>query len=144
MLSGEKLSKIMKKQNHKNKHSLLFIVKEVALTSLAIFSVVMLIFEIVRPLTEEQHKLLVHIDFAIACIFLLDFSIELLVTKNRKAYLRRNWFLLPASIPLTYNITEALRGLRALRLIRIVRAGEHLDFELINIRNDKKSIKRKK
>jgi voltage-gated potassium channel len=133
----------MKKKIRKNSHSRFFIIKEVALTSLAIFSVLMLIFEIIKPLTEEQQKLLISIDFTIACIFLLDFFIELLVAKNRKAYLRRNWFLPLASIPLTYNITEALRGLRALRLIRIVRAGEHLDFEFINARANKPSRSRK-
>ena len=128
----------MKKRNHKTKQTRWFLAKELIFAFLAITSIILVILEFTNTLNESQHRRLVEVDFVIACVFLLDFLIELIMSKNRKKYLRHNWFLLPASIPLTYKITEALRGLRALRLIRIVRAGEHLDYGLTNSKNSGK------
>lgn len=120
----------MKKRKRKIKLPGWFLAKEIVFSFLAIASIVLVILEFTSSLSEFQHKRMVQVDFVIACVFLLDFLLELITTKNRKKYLRHNWFLLPASIPLTYSMTEALRGLRALRLIRILRAGEHLDYGL--------------
>lgn len=119
----------MKKQHHKNKYHRLFLLKEIIFTFLAVASVALVIFDFIKTPTATEYKIIDQVDLVIAYIFLLDFCIELLVVSNRREYLRHNWYLLLAAIPLTDNITEALRGLRALRLIRIVRAGEHLDYD---------------
>ncbi len=108
----------------------LFVLKEAFLTSLALASIGLVMFEIFGSPNAMQHRSIDHIDFIIACIFLGDFMIELFVAKNKAYYLKRNWYFLLAAIPITDGVTESLRGIRALRLIRLVRAGEHIDFGL--------------
>ena len=118
-----------KKNNHKLRHKL-FLLKELCLASLAILSIVMIVYEF-----KYQPDILVltklnHVDILIACIFLIDFILSLLFTSNRKKYLRHNWYFIFASIPITDSIAELLRGLRLLRLIRLIRAGEHLEYSI--------------
>lgn len=105
-----------------------FVYKEVLLTLLAIVSVGLVVFELVKEPTIGQHRFIIRLDFVVACIFLADFCQELIVARDRAKYLRHNWYLLLAAIPLTDTATEALRGLRLLRFLRLVRAGEHIDL----------------
>lgn len=116
-----------KKNKTGHKHRRLFLFKEVALASFAVASVGVVLFDLVKPPTPAQQRILAYTEFSIACIFLIDFFAELILAKDRKKYFRHNWYLLLASIPLTYSAVEALRGLRVLRLLRVVRAGEHLN-----------------
>lgn len=118
----------MVKQNAPAKKTRLFIFKEIALAVLAAISLGTVIVELLRGLNSQELRVLNRIDFTIACIFLLDFIIEMYQSKQRKVYLKKNWYLLLAAIPLTDTITDALRGLRLLRLLRLIRAGEHIDI----------------
>jgi|SRR5665647_1537741 len=106
----------------------LFVLKELTLGVLAVLSLGLVLFELLGHPSHQQTKDITHIDFGIACTFLLDFAISLSATHNRRQYLRRNWYFLLAAIPFTDTLTESLRGLRVLSLIRLVRAGEHLSF----------------
>lgn len=114
------------------KHTQRFIYKEIILTILAVVSVLLVAFELVRDPTAAQHRFIIHLDFIVACIFLADFFQELIVARDRAQYLRHNWYLLLAAVPLTDTVTEALRGFRLLRFLRLVRAGEHIDLGVKN------------
>ena len=106
----------------------LFIFKELTLGVLAVLSVGLVLFELLGHPSGQQTKDIAHVDFGIACTFLLDFALSLSATRNRRQYLRHNWYFLLAAIPFTDTVTESLRVLRVLSLVRLVRAGEHLGF----------------
>lgn len=66
------------------------------------------------------------LDFYVACLFLLDFFLGLLVCDNqsdRRFYFRRNWMNLVSSIPVTTELTQLLRLLRVWRAWRVFRMG---------------------
>ena len=118
------MSKILKK----TKPNKLFVAKEVILGSLGVLSVGLVLLELLGHLSEQQVDDLAHVDFAVACVFLLDFIVSLVNVKNRGKYLQHNWYFLLAAIPLTDVVTGLLRGLRVLSVLRLVRAGGHLGF----------------
>ena len=64
----------------------------------------------------------------VAYIFLGDFFIAWSLSKHKQQYFKRNWYLLLASIPLTYAWAELLRGVRLLELVRLIRAAQHARF----------------
>ncbi|MDQ5885958.1 MAG: voltage-gated potassium channel [Patescibacteria group bacterium] len=111
-------------------HRKLFILKEVVLGLLAVSSIILVLYEFLYEPDEQTLVTLNHIDIVIACIFLTDFCASLLLTSDRKKYLRHNWYFLFAAIPITDSIAELLRGIRVLRLVRLIRAGEHLDYSV--------------
>jgi voltage-gated potassium channel len=95
--------------------------KDLLIAILALLSAGLLVFELTADLLAEDLLVLYTIDFVIACLFLIDFSYELLQAKNKRNYLRHNWYLLIASIPITGGMFQALRSIQLLRLLRIVR-----------------------
>lgn len=70
------------------------------------------------------------IDLVVAWIFLSDFFLGLIFNKEltKKEYLRLNWLNLVSSIPISSEITRALRVLRILRAVRVARAATNLYF----------------
>lgn len=69
---------------------------------------------------------LLHLDFYIACFFLLDFLLGLLASvgsPDRRSFLRQNWMNLASSIPVTTELTQFLRLLRIWRAWRIFKMG---------------------
>lgn len=91
------------------------------LISLALLSVGLLIFEITSNVTPETLALIRNIDLGIALIFGLEFLTRLLQAKNKRTFMRHNWWHILASIPITASGTQALRGLMLIRLYRILR-----------------------
>ena len=102
--------------------------KEIFLAALAIISVCLLVYESLANPSGEVKLKINNFDFAVAIIFLADFLISLIHSREKKHFLAHNWYMLLASIPLSYGWAEALRGLRVLGLFRLVRAGEHLNY----------------
>lgn len=92
---------------------------EVILTLLAIASVTLLVYEL--SLESINAQWLYELDFFIACIFLADFVIGLYVSESKKEYMKKNWHLLIASIPIPAELFQSLRALRILRLLRVIR-----------------------
>ena len=117
----------MPKKKNKARFSRLFF-KELAFSILAILSILLLAFEYITNPSTEVVKMITRFDFLVAVIFLTDFCIQLINANNKKIFLKQNWFLLLASIPLVDSWTEALRVLRIFGLVRLVRAGEHLHY----------------
>lgn len=111
----------------KKRYSIRFY-KEVFLSLLAVISVGLLLYEYIATPPVWQIRQINHFDFAVAVLFLFDFLLEFVHAKDKTMYLRKNWYLLLASIPLVDSWTEILRALRLLSLVRLVRAGEHVTY----------------
>lgn len=97
------------------------VARDLLLSSLALLSAGLLVFELTAELVPEQTRLLYTVDFAIALLFLMDFIYEYTSATDKKKYLRHNWYLLIASIPITGGVYQALRSVQLVRLLRIVR-----------------------
>jgi len=104
--------------------SWVFIIDDIVMIALAVVSVAILLFETTGHLSVAQTKLADHIDLAIAFVFLGEFFIKLFLAKSKTAYIKSNWWLLLASIPLTTPATQALRALRLFRLGRVIGGTE--------------------
>lgn len=105
---------------------------ELVFTVLALFSVSLLIYEVSFDITEETAKIIVRMDFWIATLFLVDFFIGLTLVDNNKRYMKDNWYMLLASIPIN---EYAFRSLRVLRILRIFRATSVLSRTVYIRRN---------
>lgn len=88
---------------------------------LSLVSVFLLFFEILAEHTPQQAYALEIADISIASIFLLEFSIRLIRAPNRAVFLRRHWWELLASIPITSDATQILRTFNLLRIFRLIR-----------------------
>jgi len=95
------------------------------LVLLAVFSLLLLGYEFLPTAKTEYIILFQKIDIMIASIFLIDFFAGLLfnTTMNTRTYFTHNWLNLASSIPITSDVTRALRILRVIRAFRIIRAG---------------------
>ena len=60
------------------------------------------------------------LDLAIACVFLAEFIVRLLVSENMSEFLKRSWWEVLAAIPITNELTQTLRLLRILRVGRLL------------------------
>jgi len=97
---------------------------------LACTSVGMLGYEFTPNTNPELVLLFQQIDILIAVIFLADFFLGFFFNTHfsRKEFFKQNWLNLASSIPITSDITRALRILRILRAFRIIRAGMNFWF----------------
>lgn len=88
---------------------------------LALFSVILLIYEVAAELAPHQQWVLERVDLAIALIFLAEFLWRFLKAPDRARFFRNSWWELLAAIPLTVETAQALRSVRLLRLVRVLR-----------------------
>lgn len=94
---------------------------EFIVLALALLSIVLLVVDVTAELEPHQHWILERVDLAIALVFLADFLWRWRKADDRRKFLRRSWWELFAAVPITHEVTQALRGLRLLRLLQIVR-----------------------
>ncbi len=94
---------------------------ELFIVALALVSVALLLFEVAADVSPEGQKLIEKLDLGIAVVFLGEFSWRLARATDRRLFFKRHWWELLASIPLTSEMTQALRGLRVLRVVRLMR-----------------------
>jgi nucleotidyltransferase substrate binding protein (TIGR01987 family) len=90
---------------------------EIFIMFLSIYVIIELGYEIIFPLTGVSIKIINDIDFVICIIFLGDFFYFLFKTDDKKAYFKKYWIDLIASIP----FMTFLRFFRLTRVIRIIR-----------------------
>jgi len=97
---------------------------------LAVLSMVMLGYEFLPNPHPDRVLLFQRLDLVIAYIFLADFFLGLVFNTeySRKEFLRHNWLNLVSSIPITSEMTRALRILRVYRAVRVIRAGVNVYF----------------
>lgn len=106
--------------------SILVIINEFFMISLALLSGYLLVFEVMHTATPQQLYLIDKIDVTIAIIFMFEFFGTLFLANNRYSFLRSHWWELLATIPFTTPATQTLRLLRLVRVIRIFRIGAHV------------------
>lgn len=104
--------------------------KELFLAGLAIVSVYFVFYEYLHTVSDSTVAAIQLFELLVACIFLTDFSFMYAKSPDKKTFLRKNWYLLLASIPILNSWAELLRGLRLLVLVRLIRAGEHLSYAM--------------
>jgi hypothetical protein len=116
----------VKKRHHKKFNASFY--KELFMAFLAILSVVFVFYEFFASPDSATKLIIGRFDIFVVLIFLTDFCIALVSAPNKGQYMRSNWYLLLASIPIVDSWAELLRGLRLIELVRLVRAGEHLHY----------------
>jgi voltage-gated potassium channel len=97
------------------------ILDELLVVVLAVASVLLLFLEATSVLSQEQRRVVGYADLTIACLFLVEFAYRFGISEQKGRFLRRHWWELVASIPLTLDWTQALRAIQLLRVVRIVR-----------------------
>lgn len=110
---------------------------------LSIVSVAMLGYEAVfDEAAPETLARLQRYDVIIAWIFLTDFFMGLVFNTSipKRTYWRQNWLNLVSSIPVTSDITRALRILRILRAFRVVRASLNFWFAKERWRRNRQAL----
>ncbi len=98
---------------------------EVFMIVLALFSGALLLVVLFAPVTSLQLARIEQVDITIAFIFLTEFIIRFVTARSKRDFLRKSWWELLAAIPVSNEITEALR---LLRLLRIGRLLLHIEF----------------
>lgn len=127
-----------KKRNKKYRAQLSVVFyKELIMAFLALLSVFFVFYEYLYPTSQTMHLFIVRFDIAVAVIFLVDFFVAFSRAPDKSHYLRHNWYLLLASIPIVDGWAELLRGLRLLELVRLVRAGSHLTYVYESVKESK-------
>jgi voltage-gated potassium channel len=103
---------------------------ELVIVSLAVASVGVAIILDIYPLSESQSNLIYTFDSIVVVILAVDFYFRMKASGQGLDYLKKNWYEIPAMIPLILFaaleselliIAGALRALRLIRLIRLVR-----------------------
>lgn len=97
----------------------------ISITILALISVIIAIIDIEYGLTSA----LAIIDFLILIIFIVDYVVRLLLSNNKKAFIKNNIFDLIAIIPFNgffraakvLKITQILRFAKLLKLLKLLR-----------------------
>lgn len=107
---------------------------EILIVLLALASVLLLVLEVVSDLKPHQRWLVERVDLAIAVIFLVEWLWRLKNAERKAAFLRSSWWELLAAIPITSDVTRALRGLRLLRILRIIRLAVRFNILLGHLR----------
>ncbi len=100
-------------------YALLFVV-------LAVTGLGLLLYEFTPWAKSEIVKITGDLDFLIACLFFSDFILGMIFNNGGltyRSYIRKNWVDLLASIPLTYDMAQALRILRIFKALRIISAS---------------------
>jgi|GEM_PF-1480232 len=101
--------------------------KDLFISTLAIVSVAIGLYDLARPRTSPDLTWLDVVDLAIVAIFIIDFVVSAHASGDWARYARKHWYEIPSLIPLTGNMTAGadaiplLRGLRLVRLVRVFR-----------------------
>ena len=116
---------------------------EVGIASLTIASVVVAVLLYTIPLSDSQILSIYVFDFIVVIILAADFCVRLKGSKQKLRYLRKNWYEIPAMIPLfvfaaietepliggalrTFRLIRMFRLLRLLRVINLFRTAKYL------------------
>lgn len=102
--------------------------KESLLLLMALSSVILVLIEELVSLETSTVKIIDIYDAAVAVVFMIDFILLLRRSQQKQYFIRHNWYLLLACIPIATTWAEALRSVRVLRFVRLIRAGEHIDM----------------
>ena len=116
---------------------------EVIIASLTIASVVVAVLLYTVPMSENQTSAIYIFNFIVVIILAADFCIRIKGSEQKLKYLRKNWYEIPAMIPLyafgaieaepliggalrTFRLIRLFRLLRLLRVINLFRTAKYL------------------
>lgn len=97
------------------------VMNDILMIALALISILLLILEVTAEISIEQKKVIGYADLGICAIFFGEFSYRFFKSENRALFLRKHWWELLASIPITSEAAQILRGVRLLRIFRLLR-----------------------
>lgn len=108
----QKLKPALVRLRHSRSFEAVFIV-------LVVVSLMALAAEFFMDLDESTAQRLGRINVSVAWLFLFDFIIGLIISYDKKAYWKSDWWLLLASIPIDEYFFGSLRIFRLMRAFRI-------------------------
>jgi voltage-gated potassium channel len=102
---------------------------ELVVASLTIASVIVAVLLYTVPLSENQITAIYIFDFIVVILLAVDFYVRMKESGQGLRYIRKNWYEIPAMIPLFVFasietqplIGGALRSFRLIRLFRLLR-----------------------
>ena len=94
---------------------------QIVMLALSVYVLIALFIETVMVLPPDVRTLLRNIDDGICVIFLVDFTIRLVRSRDRKRFMKWGWIDLISSIP-TFDVLRWGRLIRVVRILRILRA----------------------
>lgn len=94
---------------------------QIVMLALSVYVLIALFIETVMVLPPDVRTLLRNIDDGICVIFLVDFTIRLIRSRDRKRFMKWGWIDLISSIP-TFDVLRWGRLIRVVRILRILRA----------------------
>lgn len=97
------------------------------LSFLALFVISALLF---MPIESETRHIFIGLDFIICSIFILQLTIDLIRSDDRKQYLKHHWIDFIASIPMVEPLRFA-RLFHILRIILVIRSGRTVLKQLL-------------
>ncbi|WP_102797843.1 potassium channel family protein [Bowmanella denitrificans] len=98
---------------------------DIGMMVLSLVAVINICVLVLMDLPRDVHSYLVFMDTLICMLFLLNFTYNLLVAKNRTTYFKEHWIDFVASIPMIEPFRFA-RFLQVLRVIRLLKQTRHL------------------
>lgn len=95
--------------------------KDIILSLLAIYSVIMITFNLAYPKNIELNKIFTFSDNVICIIFIIVFFYDLFKSKSKIDYIKHNWLDLVTSIPI-FGILRYGKLLKVIKIFRIFRS----------------------
>jgi voltage-gated potassium channel len=94
---------------------------DIAIVILALTSTALLIIDFAIELAPADRLFLERVDITIALIFLAEWIWRFTRADSRTTFMKKSWWELIASVPITSDLAQGLRALRLLRIIRVAR-----------------------
>ncbi|HAS64003.1 MAG TPA: capsular biosynthesis protein [Vibrio sp.] len=102
------------------------------LSVMALFVISALLF---FPIREETRQILIGLDFVICTIFILQLSIDLIRSANKRLFMKKHWIDFIASVPMIEPLRFA-RIFHILRVILVIRSSRSLVKQILNNRKE--------
>ena len=106
---------------------------QVVMLFLCVYVLIALLVETVYSLPEGARKILSRIDTAVCFVFIGDFFLQLVRSKDRRSYLKWGWIDLVSSIPYL-TVFRWGRAARLIRLLRLMRGVRSSTLSVLNCR----------
>ena len=98
---------------------------DIVMVSLAIVSIILLIYDVVSHQTAQQKAFFQLIDLGIGMVFLVEFLIHFMYAKEKHHFFSRRWWELLAAIPIAapFRVVKLVRLFPILQAFRFVRVA---------------------
>ncbi len=116
-------------QTTKKQMSRFVLAKDLIMITLAMVCLAGLALEHFGRLSTGQVQWLNSLELGVGLIFLVDFGFEWYFAKNCQRYWHDHWYFLLASVPLSGQLFDIMRGLWLPRILRLFKVFAHLRSE---------------